>query len=97
MKDQGRRAATEADQKNITEGSSSVKSENEERDAFLQQCEARDLIDFGMIPEFVGRLPIVVAFHSLTEEMLIRILTEPQNALVPQFKKMFTMDDVSAT
>ena len=95
VKDQGRRAATEADQKNITEGSSSVQSENDERDAFLQQCEARDLIDFGMIPEFVGRLPIVVAFHSLTEDMLIRILTEPQNALVPQFKKMFTMDEVS--
>lgn len=95
VKDQGRRAATEAGQKSITEGSSSVKSENEERDALLSQVEARDLIDFGMIPEFVGRLPIVVAFHSLTEEMLVKILTEPQNALIPQFKKMFSMDDVS--
>ena len=95
VKDQGRRAATEADQKNITEGSLSVQSENDERDALLQQVESRDLIDFGMIPEFVGRLPVVVAFHSLTENMLVKILTEPQNALIPQYQKLFKMDNVS--
>lgn len=49
-----------------------------------------------MIPEFVGRLPVIVAFHCLDEEMLMRILTEPSNALVPQYAKLFKMDKVSA-
>ena len=62
----------------------------------LQQVESRDLIDFGMIPEFVGRLPVVVPFHSLTEDMLTQILTEPQNALIPQFKKLLEMNNVSS-
>jgi len=67
---------------------------NLERDKYLQECEARDLIEFGMIPEFVGRLPIVVAFHSLNEDMLVRILTEPRNAYVPQYQALFQMDKV---
>ena len=94
-KGQGRRAAAEANQKNITEGVTSAQSENEERDALLRQVEPRDLIDFGMIPEFVGRMPIVVPFQSLTEEMLVKILTEPKNALVAQFKASFILDNVS--
>lgn len=48
-----------------------------------------------MIPEFVGRMPIVVPFQSLTEEMLVKILTEPKNALVAQFKASFILDNVS--
>ena len=56
--------------------------------------EAQDLIEFGMIPEFVGRFPALVPFHSLTEEMLVRILTEPKNALVPQYQMLFGMDKV---
>lgn len=92
-KGQGRRAAAEANQKNITEGVSSAQSENDERDALLRQVEPRDLIDFGMIPEFVGRMPIVVPFQSLTEEMLVKILTEPKNALVAQFKASFLLDN----
>lgn len=55
---------------------------------------ARDLIEFGMIPEFVGRFPVVVPFHSLTEQMLMLILTEPKNALVPQYQMLFDMDKV---
>ena len=47
-----------------------------------------------MIPEFVGRFPVVVPFHSLDEEMLIRILTEPRNALIPQYQALFSMDKV---
>ena len=50
----------------------------------LSGVEAGDLIDFGMIPEFVGRFPALVPFHSLNESMLVRILTEPKNALIPQ-------------
>lgn len=68
--------------------------ENSERDALLANVEARDLIEFGMIPEFVGRFPILVPFHSLTEGMLMQILTEPRNALLPQFQTLFNMDKV---
>ena len=58
------------------------------------QVEATDLIEFGMIPEFVGRFPTLVPFHSLNEDMLVRILTEPRNALVPQYQMLFGMDKV---
>ena len=62
--------------------------------SYLSTVEAQDLIEFGMIPEFVGRFPALVPFHSLTEEMLVRILTEPKNALVPQYQMLFGMDKV---
>ena len=90
---QGRRAATAMDQKAHGEGSD-VLEELEEKDSLLLQGEARDLVEFGMIPEFVGRFPVVVPFHSLNEEMLMRILTEPSNALVPQYQALFQMDKV---
>merc|ERR1712136_331774 len=48
---------------------------------------------FGMIPEFVGRLPVQVATHSLTEEMLMRILTEPRNAFIKQYQCLMNKDD----
>lgn len=89
----GRRAASEADVKSQTE-SSNAQQDNDERDVMLRQVEARDMIEFGMIPEFVGRLPVVVPFHSLTEDMLVRILVEPRNALVPQFQALFGMDKI---
>lgn len=91
-----RRKATQMelyDQSPSEEGSK-VHEENLERDRLLQECEARDLVEFGMIPEFIGRLPIVVSFESLSEQMLIKILTEPRNALVPQFKALLGMDNV---
>merc|ERR1719233_1884371 len=88
----GRRAAAQAGQR---EGSSSVEAEDQrEKDSYLATVEAQDLIEFGMIPEFVGRFPALVPFHSLTEEMLVRILTEPKNALVPQYQMLFGMDKV---
>jgi len=61
------------------------------------QAEARDLVEFGMIPEFVGRFPIIIPFHSLSEAMLVQILVEPKNALVSQYQKLFDMDSVIIT
>ena len=74
--------------------SEKVHEENRERDQLLHECEARDLIEFGMIPEFVGRLPVLVSFESLTEDMLVKILVEPKNALVPQYQALLAMDKV---
>ncbi|CAF3541189.1 unnamed protein product [Adineta steineri] len=90
-----RRRATQLDLHEQHENNDKMLVEdNLERDKYLQECEARDLIEFGMIPEFVGRLPVVVAFHSLNEDMLVRILTEPRNAYVPQYQALFQMDKV---
>ena len=60
----------------------------------LRQIMPEDLLKFGLIPEFIGRLPIVVALDALDKEALIRILTEPKNALAKQFQKFFEMDGV---
>ncbi|MDY6909301.1 MAG: ATP-dependent Clp protease ATP-binding subunit ClpX [Thermodesulfobacteriota bacterium] len=60
----------------------------------LGQVQPEDLIRFGMIPEFVGRLPVIATLAELTEEELITILTEPRNALVKQYKKLFDLEDV---
>lgn len=94
MGNQGRRAASEADKHNQAD-SSNTALDNEERDALLKQVEARDLIEFGLIPEFCGRLPVVVPFHCLTEDMLVKILTEPHNALIPQYQALLSMDKAS--
>ncbi|XP_058854868.1 ATP-dependent Clp protease ATP-binding subunit clpX-like, mitochondrial isoform X1 [Acipenser ruthenus] len=87
----GRRAAAAADLAN-TSGEGDTVQEIEEKDHLLRNVEARDLIEFGMIPEFVGRLPVVVPLHSLDEETLVRILTEPRNAVVPQYQALLGMD-----
>jgi ATP-dependent Clp protease ATP-binding subunit ClpX len=58
----------------------------------LQSVEPEDLVKFGLIPEFVGRLPVVATLDELNEEALIQILTEPKNALVKQYWKMFNME-----
>lgn len=89
----GRRAASAADIANFTTTTNAAE-DNAEKDALLRYVESRDLIEFGMIPEFVGRFPVVVPLHSLDEKMLVQILTEPKNALVPQFQMLFTMDKV---
>lgn len=60
----------------------------------FRQVMPQDLIKFGLIPEFVGRVPVCVALDSLDEEALIRILTEPKNAIAKQYKKLFEMDGV---
>ena len=122
---QGRRAAAQAGQQEGSLNSEEEVLENvfesfllkisplqdqRERDSYLSTVEAQDLIEFGMIPEFVGRFPALVPFHSLTEDMLVRlyptfcvlctryyscrILTEPKNALIPQYQMLFGMDKV---
>ncbi|MEC5396552.1 ATP-dependent Clp protease ATP-binding subunit ClpX [Uliginosibacterium sp. H1] len=60
----------------------------------LQQVEPEDLVRYGLIPEFIGRLPVVATLHELDEEALIEILIEPKNALVKQYQKLFAMEGV---
>src|ERR671911_121511 len=66
----------------------------EEPDAILQHVQPEDLLKFGLIPEFVGRLPVISTLRSLEEEDLVRILTEPKNALVRQYRQFFRYDKV---
>jgi len=58
----------------------------------LSQIMPTDLLKYGLIPEFVGRVPIIVTLDALDEEALVRILTEPKNALVKQYQKLFELD-----
>ncbi len=60
----------------------------------LSQVQPEDLLKFGLIPEFIGRLPILATLHELNEDALIDILTKPKNSLVKQFQKLFEMDGV---
>lgn len=60
----------------------------------FRQVMPKDLVKFGLIPEFVGRVPVVVSLNELTEEAMLRILTEPKNALVKQFERLFEIDGV---
>jgi ATP-dependent Clp protease ATP-binding subunit ClpX len=61
----------------------------------LMKVQPEDLIKFGLIPEFVGRLPVLATLHELTEDELVSILTEPKNALVKQYKKLFQLENVN--
>ncbi len=63
-------------------------------DKLLGQVQSQDLLKFGLIPEFVGRMPVVVALEKLDKKALMSILTEPKNALVKQYKELFKMDNV---
>jgi ATP-dependent Clp protease ATP-binding subunit ClpX len=69
------------------------KSEKKVSDLF-REVEPEDLIKFGLIPELVGRLPVVATLGELTEEAMVQILTEPRNALIKQYQKLFAMDGV---
>jgi len=68
---------------------------NKDIGEILKNILPEDLLKYGLIPEFVGRLPIIVTLNALDEEALVRILTEPKNALVKQYQKLFEMDGVS--
>lgn len=63
----------------------------------LKLVEAHDIVKYGLIPELVGRLPIITTLDQLDEESLVRILTEPKNAILKQYQKLFSMDDIQLT
>ncbi|MBN9525512.1 MAG: ATP-dependent Clp protease ATP-binding subunit ClpX [Alphaproteobacteria bacterium] len=65
--------------------------------AILAECEPEDLLKFGLIPEFIGRLPVIATLHDLDESALIDILSKPKNALVKQYQRLFEMEDVRLT
>ena len=70
----------------------SSKDDSRRSSDLLQQVEPEDLIKFGLIPELIGRLPVLAALQELDEEALVQILTEPKNALVKQYKYLFDME-----
>lgn len=72
-----------------------VQNSSEDNSDFIEEIQPQDLIKFGLIPEFVGRVPITVGLRPLTESALVSILTEPKNALVKQYKKLFGIDKVN--
>jgi ATP-dependent Clp protease ATP-binding subunit ClpX len=67
---------------------------NEDINQIIPLVQPEDLIKFGMIPEFIGRIPIIATLNELSLEALVRILTEPKNALVKQYQKLFELEDV---
>jgi len=76
-------------------GAKVIKPEEKTMGEILRQVQPEDLIRFGLIPEFLGRLPVVATLDELTESTLIRILKEPKNALVKQFQRLFEMEGVN--
>ena len=74
-----------------------VKDSEENVYEMLEDVKPQDLTNFGLIPEFVGRVPIVVSLHPLDEEALVSILTKPQNAIIKQYQKLIAMDGVKLT
>jgi ATP-dependent Clp protease ATP-binding subunit ClpX len=71
-------------------------SDREKTDLF-EQVRPEDLVKFGLIPEFIGRLPIVATVDNLDRDSLVQVLTEPKNSLVKQYQRLFEMDDVQLT
>ena len=61
----------------------------------LRELEPEDLLKFGLIPEFVGRLPVIATLEDLDEDALVQILSEPKNALVKQYQRLFEMEKIS--
>ena len=74
--------------------SASLKESENQKVEYLQNLEPEDLVKYGLIPEFVGRLPVLSTLHELDEESLVRILQEPKNALIEQYKYLFDLDSV---
>ena len=76
--------------------SATVKSKDDSKNVgqLLHSVEAEDLVKFGLIPEFVGRLPMIATLEELDQETLVQILTEPKNSLTKQYHKLFEMEDV---
>ncbi|MDA4846824.1 MULTISPECIES: ATP-dependent Clp protease ATP-binding subunit ClpX [Hoeflea] len=75
-----------------------VKAQDERRvGEILRELEPEDMVKFGLIPEFIGRLPVIATLEDLDEDALISILSEPKNALVKQYQRLFEMEDVELT
>ncbi len=81
--------------KSLGFGAKIIKKEEKKLGDTLRMLQPEDLIKFGLIPEFLGRLPVIATLDELNESSLIRILTEPKNALVKQFQHMFTIEGVN--
>lgn len=71
-----------------------LKDKYDKEENLLHQVAVEDIRKYGMIPEFLGRLPVIFALDALSEEMLVRILEEPKNAIIKQYKKLLAMDEV---
>ena len=69
-------------------------TEEETKKNFAKEIQPNDLIKFGLIPEFIGRLPVVVGLDELDEDALVKILVEPKNSIVKQYKLMFKIDNM---
>ena len=82
------------DKKSIGFNSATQSKEEQSPNFVTMNVESEDLLKFGLIPEFIGRLPVVTMLQELTEEELVLILTEPKNAMVKQYKKLLAMDEV---
>ena len=76
---------------------SELKDAYDKDDDLLQKVTVEDLRNFGMIPEFLGRLPIIFSLHPLDEDMLVRIIRDPKNSISRQYQKLFHLDDVELT
>lgn len=82
------------DKKNIGFGADIISKKDQKIGELYAKLQPEDLLKFGLIPELIGRLPVVVSLDSLDEEALIKILHEPKNALVKQYKKLFELDGI---
>lgn len=71
-----------------------VNKNDNDIDDLLRKVEPKDLTKFGLIPEFIGRVPVMVSLQSLTKDAMVRILSEPKNALTRQYQKLFELDNV---
>jgi len=78
-------------------GSIITDKQDREETALMQRVEPHDLVKFGLIPELVGRLPVITTLTALDQESLVRILTEPKNSIVKQYQHLLAMDDVELT
>ena len=78
-------------------GANVVAPEDRRTGKILEDCEPEDLVKFGLIPEFIGRLPVIATLEDLDEVALIEILTEPKNALLKQYQRLFDMEGVKLT
>ncbi len=85
------------DRKAIGFNTEVTQKSNKELSDLLQEVTPQDLVKYGLIPEFVGRVPICVSLRGLDREALVRILKEPKNALIKQYQKLFNMDEVQLT